>query len=441
MVCLQLSHNPYDYDKHIALIGKLKSIGELDFLREAREKMNKIYPLTPELWLEWINDETSIASTKDQRLNVLTLYDRAVSDYLQTKLWIEYAQFSIGLMDLLKLEDIREILERSVMHAGLNVLDGSLVWGVYRDFECTILATFGQIDESNSDQIKKQISKICQLFRRQFSIPLYNMQESYQEFEKWLDEINSCYQINLREDKEVSNIKTEFDKNLKLFESIKRFEEGILSSEAPHYEQYLKYLDFEIKSENLARTQCLFERAITHNCLQGELWLKYLDFCDRKIVVENLLKPIYERSIRNCPWVADIWIHYMQAMERLDEKNNDWEILSNKIQSIFQQALNNTFQYLDDYKSLWSYYLQFNRRKVSNTNGWQSEDQVSIVRETFDKALNYLINSSSVDYCYDLYKFYAKVEVKYCKNLINARKIWKSLCESSVLKKTVLSFL
>lgn len=43
---LQLSSNPYLYDNHVALINNLRQLGELDALREARQKMSEIYPLS-----------------------------------------------------------------------------------------------------------------------------------------------------------------------------------------------------------------------------------------------------------------------------------------------------------------------------------------------------------------------------------------------------------
>lgn len=424
------------------MIRNLKSLGELELLREAREKMNKIFPLSAELWTEWIADETSIATTTEQKTEVLSLYNRAISDYLNTKLWLDYAQYAIGMMDSLKIDQIREILEKSITHAGLNVLDGSLVWGVLRDFECTILSTMGPIGETNSDQINEQIKRIFNIFRRQFSVSLFNMKEDFDEFEKWLEEVDTCYNINLRDhhNQEMISIKSEFEKAIKSLEELEKFEGKISDSDPPHYEQYLEYLDFEIKnkSHNLARTQCLFERAIAENCLQGELWLKYLEYCDSKIVVDTILEPIYIRSTRNCPWVADIWIHYMAAMERLSEKNS--QDAYEKVQSIFQQALNNTFSSVDDYKGLWMHYLQFLRRKVSKCNEWQCEDQISLIRQSFDAAIESIVKMSSHDYCYDLYKFYAKVEAKYCKNLENARQIYASLSESSTLKRMVSKY-
>ena len=43
---LQLSQSPYMYDNHVELLKILKSLGDLEQLREARTHMSKLFPLT-----------------------------------------------------------------------------------------------------------------------------------------------------------------------------------------------------------------------------------------------------------------------------------------------------------------------------------------------------------------------------------------------------------
>lgn len=79
---VNLVKNSYDYGSHVALIQKLQKIGELERLRTARENMSVVYPLSPKLWLSWIQDEISCATTAEQKDNVVELCERAVKDYL-----------------------------------------------------------------------------------------------------------------------------------------------------------------------------------------------------------------------------------------------------------------------------------------------------------------------------------------------------------------------
>ena len=42
----QVESNPYHYDSHVQLIKLLRESGDLDRVRNARESMSKIFPLT-----------------------------------------------------------------------------------------------------------------------------------------------------------------------------------------------------------------------------------------------------------------------------------------------------------------------------------------------------------------------------------------------------------
>lgn len=56
--------------------------------------------------------------------------------------WLEYVQFSIGLIgDGNQMENVRSILERAVSLCGLNAAKGSLLWELYREFEKIVLVS------------------------------------------------------------------------------------------------------------------------------------------------------------------------------------------------------------------------------------------------------------------------------------------------------------
>lgn len=100
-----LTKNPYDYASHVALIGKLHKMGELDRLRVARENMSNVYPLSPELWLSWMRDEIKLATTAEQRAEVVKLCERAVKDYL-----CKSSYLCLGLCRSLVVRQVRSLL-------------------------------------------------------------------------------------------------------------------------------------------------------------------------------------------------------------------------------------------------------------------------------------------------------------------------------------------
>ncbi len=87
---------PLDYQAHVDLIQALRSLSEVDALRLARQSMHKVFPLTQgistpvsdvDLWLEWVQDEVSLASTPQEYKNIIHLYSQAVNDYLSKKVF------------------------------------------------------------------------------------------------------------------------------------------------------------------------------------------------------------------------------------------------------------------------------------------------------------------------------------------------------------------
>uniref|UniRef100_A0A8C5FWB1 Spliceosome associated factor 3, U4/U6 recycling protein n=1 Tax=Gadus morhua TaxID=8049 RepID=A0A8C5FWB1_GADMO len=138
----QLSINAFDYNCHLDLIKLLRQEGELSRLRSARQKMSELFPLTEEIWLEWLKDEIRLTEEESNREKIYELFEKAVKDYICPDIWLEYAQYSIGGMGSpAGLEKVRSIFERALTAVGLHMTKGSTVWDAYREFENVMLST------------------------------------------------------------------------------------------------------------------------------------------------------------------------------------------------------------------------------------------------------------------------------------------------------------
>ncbi len=83
---------------------------------------------------------------------------------------------------------------------------------------------------------------------------------------------------------------------------------------------YQKYLEFERShaddSADKFRVSCLYERALTDNALDANLWDDYIKYLkDVMKVPEDTMLACY-RATRNCPGKAEFWCLYMILMER-----------------------------------------------------------------------------------------------------------------------------
>nr|XP_019833588.1 PREDICTED: squamous cell carcinoma antigen recognized by T-cells 3-like isoform X1 [Bos indicus] len=219
----QLSINVYDYNCHVDLIRLLRLEGELTKVRMARQKMSEIFPLTEELWLEWLHDEISMAMDGLDREHVYDLFERAVKDYICPNIWLEYGQYSVGgIGQKGGLEKVRSVFERALSSVGLHMTKGLAIWEAYREFESAIVEAArpmaGFLSPSDWEQtFDSQLEKVHSLFRRQLAIPLYDMEATFAEYEEW------------SEDPIPESVIQSYNKALQQLEKYKPYEEALVS--------------------------------------------------------------------------------------------------------------------------------------------------------------------------------------------------------------------
>ncbi|NXE01491.1 SART3 protein, partial [Chaetorhynchus papuensis] len=414
----QLSINAFDYNCHLDLIKLLRQEGELVKLRRARQKMSELFPLTEEIWLDWLKDEIKMASDVSEREKVYELFERAVKDYICPEIWLEYAQYSIGgIGQEGGIERVRSIFERALTAVGLHVTKGTALWEAYREFENAILETAqpapGSIPSPEQQQVLcSQLEKIHTLFRRQLGIPLLDMEASYAEYEEWSEEPIP--------ETTIKNYK----KALQQLEKCKPYEEALLGAETPKLAEYQAYIDFEMKAGDPARIQLIYERALAENCLVPDLWARYNQYLDRQLKVKELVLSAHDRAVRNCPWTVGLWIRYLLAMER-------HRVEHSIISEIFEKALNAGFIQATDYVEIWQAYLDYLRRRVDFTQ--DSSKELEELRSAFARAVEYLKQeveerfSESGDPSCTIMQNWARVEARLCNNMQKARELWDNI--------------
>ncbi|XP_054717886.1 squamous cell carcinoma antigen recognized by T-cells 3-like [Uloborus diversus] len=412
----QVDASPYTYELHVELISLCRKLGDLAKLRAAREKMSQIFPLSSELWLDWLTDEKNIASTPEQKEDVVKLFERAIKDYASVSVWLEYVQFSIGNIGdtwtQSGIENVRQVFERAITAIGLHVAQGCLIWEAYREFESIYLLSLKNKSYS-IDELEEQESKIYNLFKRQLSIPLLDMEKTYKEFKEQFGDM-------VRDD--TASIEASYAKSLKKLSQLNVFEDALYVSDPPHYEDYKAYIEYEKKEGEPVRVQNIYERAILENCLKEELWLDYTKYMDQVLKIEDLSLPVHERAVRNCPWCVQLWTGYLRALERFGKPHE-------KILEICKVALDIGYTKAEDYKELWFAHIDYLRRRMNKVES-NSEEYMKAISTVFGEALEqmklYFWGSESE---YAIMKYWIFFTVKYKKDVDSARKLWKDLID------------
>ncbi|XP_015185897.1 PREDICTED: squamous cell carcinoma antigen recognized by T-cells 3 [Polistes dominula] len=414
-----LAENPYDYSSHIKLIKKFQMMGELERLRNARENMSSMYPLSSELWLSWLRDEMKLAVSSEEKAEVVKLCERAVKDYLCVQVWMEYLQFSIGNMDNEKdgVKNVRALFESALTSAGLHIIKGAVIWEAYREFEAVLLAL---IDPTNESEKKQQLSTIGNLFRRQLACPLLDMEKTYEEYETWRagDGAEATLLDNL--------VLIGYERALEMLNNRLPYEEKIVSSRKENelLDAYKEYLSYEKIHGDPGRVTVLYERAVADLSLEVSLWVDYINYLENNIKIESVLNKAYEKASRNVPWCSTIWQKWIRAYEK-------WERPVLDINNLFEKSLIMGFSEAKDYRDLWMKYLEYLCRRLNdniNTKCTEIEKQKTHLRNTFNKACEHLAKMFGLDGDPNgiILQYWARMEAIH-ENMERARSLWTDI--------------
>ncbi|CAK8690689.1 unnamed protein product [Clavelina lepadiformis] len=425
----KIANAPYNYQAHVDRIALLRTCGEFEKLGNARRSMAKVFPLTQTLWLSWLEDEQKFAESEEEHEQIEEIFETAVKDYLCPEVWLEYAQYSIRYVkEKDGIEKIRSIMERALSAVGLHVIQGSHLWEAYREIENAILMTLQPAPGSictpeQNDQINHLVERIGTLFSRQLAVPLMNMESTMTEYIDW---------YKSSQDGEIpTSVQRSYEKALKILEEMKPLEEALESADddTKKLEAYQACIAFEKKSNDPARIQCIYERAIADNCLNSELWVQYLTYLVRTLKSSAIVVSVHDRSVRNCPWTSELWRMYLHALERHGAPHE-------KLESVLEEALAAGFSSPGDYSFLWQTWCDQARRCYCGDD--KNKDELArLLRNAFDRATSHLLNTvytafgETGDPDYSLWCYWARCEAQYLDNMLKARQIMDQVMQDN----------
>ncbi|KAH9684447.1 EMBRYO DEFECTIVE 140 [Citrus sinensis] len=447
----QLSNEPSNYDTHVQVLRKM---GEIEKLRQAREAMNEIFPLTPAMWREWARDETSISTGPEALLGVEKIYERGVSDYLSVPLWCDYLKFvqeyDPSIREFLPdgISKARNLFERAVTAAGLHVSEGSKIWELYREFELDI---FCRIDETNLKEKEKQVQRIRSIFHRQLSVPLANSSATLLAYKSWEVEQGAVLDVESSNlDGISSNVALAYQKALEMCNARAHLEEQISRqdlSDSEKFQQYMIYLKYEQSSGDPGRVQLLYERAITDFPVSSDLWLDYTQYLDKTLKVGNVVRDVYSRATKNCPWVGELWVRSLLSLERSRASEEE-------ISTVFEKSLLCAFSTFEEYLDLFLTRIDGLRRRILFSGEVEGVLDYSLIRETFQVPLEFCVSvewfpaaisvpnvvrasdylseqMKNTDGLLRLYAYWAHLEQSMGKDMVSARGVWERLLKIS----------
>lgn len=426
----ELSANPYNYDAYVQYIKLLRKTANLEKLRQSREAMSGMFPLSPSLWLEWARDEASLASS-DNVPEIVKLYERGLSDYQSVSLWCDYLNFlrefdpSVHGYTPDGISKMRSLFERAIPAAGFHVTEGNRIWEGYREFEQGILDT---IDKADLEERNKQIQRIRSIFHRNLSVPLKDLNSTLTTYKAWELEQGTDLGIGSDDLSKVSpQVAVASKKAQQMYSERAHLEENISKndlSDTEKFQQFMSYIKFEQTSGDPTRVQAIYERAVAEFPVSSDLWIDYTSYLDKTLKVGKAITHAYSRATRSCPWTGDLWTRYLLALERGSASEKD-------IYAVFEKSLQCTFSSFEEYLELYLTRVDGLRRRMISTSMVETLDY-SLIRETFQQASDYLTpQMQNTDSLVCLHAYWANLELNIGKDLAGARGVWDSFLKKS----------
>ncbi|KAL6765001.1 hypothetical protein V8C86DRAFT_2467165 [Haematococcus lacustris] len=305
----ELEANPQAYDKHVQYVTLLRQLKLRARLRAAHEAMASLFPLTEQLWLDWVNDELEQVKGEEEVAYICTLFRRATQDYLSIDVWKQYCELVMELDPAASaltpdgVKAVRAVCEEAITAAGLHVADGAALWAAYRQYELKVLAA-GQGGD-------KQVDRVRSLFQRQLQQALAGNVGLLEEYSAWEKE----------QGKEVpSHITAAAAKAQEAAELRQPYEEAVAKgkeADAALLAAFISYIKLEQAQGNPARVQLMYERAIAAFPMTAELWVQYGRYLESHLRgMPQLTRTLYSRAVRNCYWSAELWAAGLRDLDR-----------------------------------------------------------------------------------------------------------------------------
>jgi squamous cell carcinoma antigen recognized by T-cells 3 len=359
MLAVSLSQNPHSYESHAELIkllhkafvdhvypptspdahGNPHDFDLLHDLRTAREAMDKIFAIGEDLWAEWIQDESMLAKTIDEKILVMEKCSKAVTEeYGSVKLWVVFGEWlfhtyrlynespgegsadlseeerMVG-MDIFSWKIVLDTWQQGAEDTMQRMNDSHLVWNRY------IELLIRDLSQSRSED---RITQVRSLFDARLQTPHADWDGTFQIFSTFVSTyINSRYEeVMVAANRKATGAKAKWEARTILETALQQAQE--VGDRVAEYAAFANYVQWERTVEkrkvlSFELTNVLYQRAELRFPSHPELWedhiLYLIEEGHANRISQNSL-PTLDRATRHCPWSGALWAQYLLNSER-----------------------------------------------------------------------------------------------------------------------------
>jgi len=348
-----IRNNSFDFQSHVAFINLLHKgfvqhvhSGQdtsgyelLEDVRQAREAMDRNFPVGEALWIDWLNDESSLAFTVDQCISVARLFERAIQDEPNsTSLWKLYGDYWYRLFtvthdsntmdsgvwssednsvahEVFTWESVRAKWDLAYQNTRWRLNDSNAIFDRYMEI---------LMDDEKKSSTSQKVEEINNLFReRLLKEPHATWDQTAQAYSSFITSHYSAaaYEQVMADLTRLSTQVKNMYRQREMYEDkIEQAHRG--GNQDVEWTAYAKYIEWEITGKgpfSFPIINSLYQRATIHFATDASLWTDYVEFLMQNPNKEVPLRAVLERATRHCPWSGDLWSHRILAMENEGE--------------------------------------------------------------------------------------------------------------------------
>lgn len=368
-----LQQNPHSYETHTELIrllhkafvdhvyppsspgvhGDPHTFDLLHDLRAARESMDRNFAIGEDLWEEWIQDESMLAKTVEEKISVMEKCSRAVTEeYGSVKLWVVFGEWLLHTHRLYheSPQDVSAELTEQEKMVGCEVFswkmvrdtwqngaedtmwrmnDSHLVWNRYIDL------LLQDLRRAFSEELLTQIQRS---FEARLQTPHADWEGTFQIFSSFVSTyLNDRYEtVMVAANREAADAKSQWGSRQMMEYAVQKEQEA--GDRMAEYVALVNYLDWEQtpakrKQPSFELANALYQRAVLRFPADSRLWEEHVLFLVEQRHSNRTRQsalPALERATRHCPWSGNLWAQYLLSSERDGQEFSKTERIKHK---------------------------------------------------------------------------------------------------------------
>ncbi|KAK6526313.1 Splicing factor [Orbilia ellipsospora] len=304
-----------------------KNYDFMERLNEERERMLNIYPLTEQMWVEWLHDTAIHAEDVMAKVSVMELWARSVAhEPGSVALWKGYAKFVLRTWreatrrgeaeggddelwaDIFNFELVGSVLSKAVGDTMYNIPKSHEIWNKHVELQILQLKAMPSGSQSKIDKIQK-------LYLERLRIPHDDLDSTFSAYSSFVTTYlpNADYEAVMKAGNDI------YQKGKKVLEDRQRFEYRVRNSYGQDEEGQVwsEYLEWETTRHHpdLNLCQGLYERCVLRYPTDSAAWEEYLYFMLEKKATDPAILPLMERATAHCQWSGTLWSHRILAFD------------------------------------------------------------------------------------------------------------------------------